>query len=135
MPKAERRLKHISKPLKIQMKRLLDRGRWPVLITFSDEGLGHNGYVYQCSGWTKTSTSVSDLYVDDKGRRASIYAAGVTGGRDLERRGESIIQRWEHRVCDKGQERKWLADHGWVRRVRNGAGFWENDGPQMDMFT
>lgn len=45
LPRDERRLRHISKPLRAQMRRLIDRGRWPVLVTYSDEGQGHTGYV------------------------------------------------------------------------------------------
>lgn len=45
VPRAERELRHISKPLRRQMKDLIDRTRWPVLVTYSDEGLGHTGHV------------------------------------------------------------------------------------------
>lgn len=38
VPKSDRALKHVSKPLREQMKRMIDRTRWPVLVTYSDEG-------------------------------------------------------------------------------------------------
>lgn len=53
VPRDDRALNHVSKPLRRQMRREIDRTRWPVLITFSDEGQGHTGYVYKCSGWEK----------------------------------------------------------------------------------
>lgn len=34
----------VSKPLRRQMRVEIDRGRWPVLITYSDEGQGHTGH-------------------------------------------------------------------------------------------
>lgn len=55
VPKDERELKHVSKPLREQVKKLIDRTRWPVLVTYSDEGQGHTGYVYKCSGWEATT--------------------------------------------------------------------------------
>lgn len=55
VPRENRVLNHVSKPLRRQMKKEIDRTRWPVLITFSDEGQGHTGYTYQCSGWHKTA--------------------------------------------------------------------------------
>ena len=58
VPKEERRLKHVSKPLRFQMLYLIDRTRWPSLVTYSDEGLGHTGFVYQTSGWKKTTRTL-----------------------------------------------------------------------------
>jgi len=50
VPRDERRLQHVSTPLRRQMRVLIDRGRWPVLVTYSDEGQGHTGnaVVPQC---------------------------------------------------------------------------------------
>lgn len=119
VPKAERKLKHVSKPLRRQMHRLIDRTRWPVLVTFSDEGQGHTGYVYQCAGWEKTTRKRVPVFEDDQGRRASRYANGKTGGRDLIRIGWTWVQRWEHWICERGRAAEWMADHGWVRRAIN----------------
>jgi hypothetical protein len=115
VPKAERRLKHVSKPLMTQMKTLIDRGRWPVLVTFSDEGQGHNGYVYQCSGWEKTTRARTAVWVDEAGHRASSYSNGKTGGRSLTRDGSTFIQRWEHWVCPRGTAASWMEAAGWRR--------------------
>ena len=57
VPRAERHLNHVSRPLRHQMKRLIDRTRWPVLITYSDKSLGHTGHVYKCSGWRATAVN------------------------------------------------------------------------------
>jgi hypothetical protein len=115
VPKGERRLKHISKPLMAQMKRLIDRGRWPVLVTYSDEGQGHTGYVYQCSGWTRTMRAERAFYLDEGGGRACIYSNGKTGGRELVRGGMTTLQRWEHWVCPVGNVESWMREHGWAR--------------------
>lgn len=117
VPKTQRKLKHISKPLKIQMNQLLDRTRWPVLVTYSDEGQGHNGFVYQCSGWEKTRRSKSHYFEDAEGRRQSKYSNGTTKNRnDLIRSAEARwIQRWEHWACEKGQAREFMETGGWER--------------------
>lgn len=33
--------------------RLLDRTRWPVLVTYADTRLGHTGAIYKATGWTE----------------------------------------------------------------------------------
>lgn len=119
VPKAERRLKHVSKPLRLQMKKMIDRGRWPVLVTFSDEGEGHNGYVYQCSGWEKTTRKKVPVFVDIFGSRVSRYSNGATGTRDLIPAGWTWVQRWEHWACERGHAAEWMADHGWKRKPIN----------------
>jgi hypothetical protein len=120
VPRAERRLNHVSKPLRVQMKRLVDRTRWPVLVTYSDEGQGHTGYVYACSGWTPTTRRMTDVRTDDTGARASRYSNGRTGGRALLIAARTTIQRWEHRACPAGETAAFMARHGW-RRVPTGS--------------
>jgi hypothetical protein len=111
-----RRLNHISKPLRRQMNRLIDRGRWPVLVTYHDEGQGHTGHVYKCSGWTLTKPGeLRAFYVNAKGNRASRYSNGKTGGRSLAKGGQTRIHRWEHWVCERGEAARWMTDHGWRR--------------------
>jgi hypothetical protein len=119
VPKDQRALVHVSKPLRVQMRRLIDRGRWPVLVTFSDEGQGHTGHVYKCSGWEKTTRKRVPVLTLSDGSRASRYSNGRTGGRDLVRAGWTWINRWEHWACERGQAARWMADHGW-RRVPTG---------------
>lgn len=113
VPKDERRLKHVSKPLRVQMKSLIDRTRWPVLVTYSDEGQGHTGYVYKCSGWEATTRSKRPFFVDKNGKRASSYSNGRHGARELERGGHTFVQRWEHWVCSRGKALLYMRAHGW----------------------
>lgn len=116
LPKEERRLKHVSKPLMKQMKYGIDRTRWPVLVTYSDEGEGHTGYTYQCSGWEKTSRSLVKTFVDAEGRRCSPYSNGGYAQREgVKPSGTTWIQRWEHWVCERGYAKAWLETHGWER--------------------
>jgi hypothetical protein len=102
VPRAERMLNHVSRPLRQQMRRLIDRGRWPVLVTYSDEGQGHTGHVYKCSGWERTERARRPYFTDASGARASSYSNGAHGGRDLRYAGTTMIQRWEHWACGRG---------------------------------
>lgn len=120
IPREQRTLNHVSRPLRRQKDRLIDRGRWPVLVTYSDEGEGHTGHVYKCSGWTPTTRRRAPFYLLPDGSRASSYANGKHGGRGLTLGGFTWIQRWEHRACQKGMEREWMLDHGWIRLPRLG---------------
>jgi hypothetical protein len=121
--KSGRRLKHISKPLRRQMNHAIDRTRWPVLVTYSDEGEGHNGFVYECSGWTKTTRSKRPVNENSDGARCSSYSNGTHGKRDLVRNGFTWIQRWEARVCPPGDALRWMESHGW-NRVKIPGKFW-----------
>lgn len=98
-PKSERRLNHISKPLRHQMKRLIDRTRWPVLITYSDESVGHTGHVYKCSGWQKTERRKAQTLTTEDGRRVSRYSNGVAANHNNVTKGTAWIQRWEHWIA------------------------------------
>lgn len=138
IPRAERpRVKHISKPLKIIMMRHIDRTRWPVLITYSDESVGHTGYVYQCSGWTPKDRNKSAAYEDDKGARVSSYSNGACRAADLTRVVDKWTTRWEHWITDSPLE--WMHAHGWRRvpvpgkRWRSGAQAftWVRDDPSQ----
>lgn len=118
VPKNARALKHVSKPLMRQMKQLIDRTRWPVLVTYSDEGEGHTGYVYQCSGWEKTTRNEVKIFRDAEGRRVSPYSNGGYGKREgVALAGTTWIQRWEHWVCERGYAGAWLETHGWHREL------------------
>jgi hypothetical protein len=115
IPKKHRRLKHISKPLRRQMNHMIDRTRWPVLVTYSDEGQGHNGFVYECSGWTRTVKRKAPVNENAAGARCSSYSNGKHGRRQLVRVGSTLIQRWESRICAKGEAAIWMTTHGWHR--------------------
>jgi hypothetical protein len=115
VPKSQRALKHISKPLRRQMNLEIDRGRWPVLVTYHDEGQGHNGYVYQCSGWTKTTRARAQVYVGPDGERTSRYSNGLRSTAPMERLEDTHIQRWESWACPVGAVDEHMEAHGWSR--------------------
>ena len=114
VPRERRRLKHVSKPLRVQMKNLIDRGRWPVLVTYSDRGQGHTGYVYQCSGWSKTATSERVTLTDAAGTRVSSYSAGAHVTRLGCAKGRTTLDRWESWACDRGMADAWMRECGWI---------------------
>lgn len=48
--------------------RLLDRDRWPVLVTYADGRLGHTGAIYRATNWTDDGdVDAGDLWVDSAG--------------------------------------------------------------------
>jgi len=121
VPKAERAHlsqsngRHISKLLKRQTGHLIDRTRYPVLITYADHGVGHDGYVYRCAGWTPTRKSVVPQYENASGKRTSRYQNGLTSTEGLVEIGKNTIERWEHWACARGAAAAWLEAHHWVR--------------------
>jgi hypothetical protein len=128
VPRSERALKHVSKPLLRQMKRLIDRTRWPSLVTYSDEGLGHDGYVYKCSGWTPTRREEVNQYEDSDGRRTSPYSNGEWSKQGLTFVGKAYIQRWEHHVVPVEDTARYIEEHGWIREPIPGK-FWKSGKP------
>lgn len=132
VPRAARRLRHVSTPLRRQMKQLLDRRRWPVLVTYSDEGQGHTGHVYKCSGWEKAARAKRSFYEDESGRRVSKYSNGAPSQRGR-RAGHTWLQRWEHWACPRGGAAAHAAGGGWVREPVPGK-FWRS-GAQAHRLT
>lgn len=128
IPRAERRMQHISKALRQQARFMIDRTRWPVLITYSDEGLGHCGHVYKCAGWQRTDRNLRPQYVNAAGARVSTYAGGECSTAGLTKVGVAYIQRWEHWVCTRGEAARWMAAHGWVREAVPGK-TWRSGNP------
>lgn len=50
--------------------RMIDRDRWPVLLTFADTALGHTGAIYRATNWECDGpVSAGDVWVDSNGRR------------------------------------------------------------------
>lgn len=132
VPRAERALNHVSRPLKRQMRHLIDRGRWPVLVTYSDEGQGHSGHVYKCSGWRKTARNEREFFVDDSGARRSSYSNGQKGAAGLTRGGVTWLQRWEHWACPVGSVDAHMGGAGWVREPVPGK-VWRSGSPAYRM--
>lgn len=118
VPPAQRELKHISRPLKRQMRHMIDRTRWPVLVTYADEGQGHTGYVYKCAGWQPTKRAQRNTATDEAGARVSTYSNGARSKHSLT--GKTWLQRFEHWACPPDNVAQWMADHGWVRQPIEG---------------
>ena len=58
--------------------RMIDRKRWPVLVTYADEWQGHTGAIYKATGWTESGKTVPERrYVNESGclvaRKAGPY--------------------------------------------------------------
>jgi hypothetical protein len=50
--------------------RLIDRDRWPVLVTYADTALGHTGAIYRATNWTEVGpVPAGDTWVDASGRQ------------------------------------------------------------------
>lgn len=49
--------------------RLLDRRRWPVLLTYADTQQGHTGAIYRATGWTLDAISTTGSYFVKDGRQ------------------------------------------------------------------
>ena len=128
LPRAQRQLNHVSKPLRRQMRQLIDRTRWPVLITYHDEGEGHTGHVYKCSGWERGPRIRRHTLVDGDGRRVSSYANGGRSRQPGLTRGHTWIVRWAHWACPRGAAAVWMHDHGWRRHPV--AGRWRSGQPK-----
>lgn len=129
VPRHERRLRHISKPLRQQMVRFIDRGRWPVLVTYSDEGQGHTGHVYKCSGWEKTHRASVKTLTNSEGARVSAYANGRSANHKNVIMGRTFIQRWEHWACARGFADIHVRDAGWERQIIPGK-TWASGNPK-----
>lgn len=115
VPKSERTLKHISKPLRQIAKQHIDRTRWPVLISYSDEGQGHNGFVYECAGWTATKRAKRSIAEDSTGARVSTYANGKRSHHA--KTGTTTLQRWESWIIPAGTVVSHMSENGWTREA------------------
>lgn len=49
---------------------LIDRERWPVLVTYADTALGHTGAIYKATNWRCDGpVPAGDVWLDKDGRR------------------------------------------------------------------
>jgi hypothetical protein len=129
IPKAERSWQ-ISKPLLWLMRHGLDRGRWPVLLTYSDAGAGHKGTAYQASRWKRGETTTAEVWEDSLGQRRTPRVRGGQRVKGLTRVGTTEITAWTHRVCPVGSERAHMEAAGW-RYVEVPGRTWRSGAPMM----
>jgi hypothetical protein len=60
-------------------RRLIDRTRWPVLLTYADTAEGHTGAIYRADNWICDGpVPAGDTWVDDHGRQAGRKRGGRT---------------------------------------------------------
>jgi len=59
--------------------RLLDRDRWPVLLTYADTHQGHTGAIYRATGWHLDAVTNTGSYFVKDGRQVG----RKRGGRNL----------------------------------------------------
>lgn len=113
VPRDERTCKKLSKVLR-RFETLIDRGRWPVLLTYSDASQGHTGHVYRCAGWEPQSP-VPARYYEVDGVRVSSYSGGRTRVPAGAIAGATVLTPWVARACEHGREADFAASRGWVR--------------------
>lgn len=58
--------------------RLIDRVRWPVLVSYADEWRGHTGAIYKATGWTECGRTKPERTYQIKGRMVSRKAGPHT---------------------------------------------------------
>lgn len=59
--------------------RLIDRERWPVLVTYADTALGHTGAIYLATNWTcQGETKAGDVWIGPEGQRRGRKRGGRT---------------------------------------------------------
>ncbi len=58
---------------------LIDRTRWPILLTYADAGQGHTGAIYRATNWTDDGERLAgDTWVDAAGRQWGIKRGSRT---------------------------------------------------------
>ena len=68
--------------------RLIDRERWPVLVTYADTSHGHTGAIYKATNWTSLGeVPAGDTWEDERGRQCGRKRGGrtFTAGEMVER--------------------------------------------------
>ncbi len=126
VPRETRRFK-LARVLKWTMRNSIDRVRWPVLTTYSDEGLGHTGATYRLAGWRPTARSLVAQFTR-AGCRTSVYANGRCTREGLEPLGRAVIQRWEHWACSAEEIQPRMDAAGWKQHLIPGK-VWRSGSP------
>jgi hypothetical protein len=129
IPRAERTWQ-ISKPLLWLMRHGLDRGRWPVLLTYSDAGAGHLGLAYMAARWKRGETTTRPIYEDASGARRCPFTRGGQTVEGLTRVGETEVTAWTHRACQPGGEEAHMRAAGW-HPVPIPGRMWRSGAPRL----
>ena len=59
--------------------RMIDRERWPVLLTYADTGQGHTGSIYRATGWSCDGpVPAGDVWENDQGELRGRKRGGRT---------------------------------------------------------
>lgn len=58
--------------------RLIDRSRWPCLVTYADSWQGHDGAIYKATNWTEVGRTKPERTYVQAGRMLSRKAGGKT---------------------------------------------------------
>lgn len=59
--------------------RLIDRNRWPILLTYADTGRGHTGAIYRATNWTDLGdTDAGDTWLTPEGQQVGRKRGGHT---------------------------------------------------------
>lgn len=59
--------------------RLIDRARWPVLLTYADRRLGHTGAIYKATNWRcDGEVEAGDVWLNGQGKQTTRKHGGVT---------------------------------------------------------
>jgi hypothetical protein len=56
--------------------RLIDRVKWPVLLTYADTGQGHTGAIYKATGWESDGQGGGWNYYSPDGKQLSSLSGG-----------------------------------------------------------
>jgi hypothetical protein len=68
--------------------RLLDRRRWPVLITYADTARGHDGGIYKATNWRNDGpVPAGDTWVDSSGRQIASEVGEISACSRCKERG------------------------------------------------
>lgn len=62
--------------------RLIDRDRWPYLVTYADSWRGHRGSIYRATGWADEGETAAEAVYTINGRMVARKAGGNTRTHD-----------------------------------------------------
>lgn len=78
--------------------RLIDRQRWPVLVTYADAWRGHTGAIYKATGWIDDGETQAKPVFVRNGRMVSVKSGPKTRSRaEMEALGAELVGRFKKR--------------------------------------